>query len=114
MFLTVKTGRSVHNIAALSSLKNFSAVPIEVEGKPVTDDSRSRSRLTIAVSNELALDLKNYDLTDFCGFKIPIKMIAENYFANELTLYNISINFILIEVHYLIKNHVVWGSNNSN
>lgn len=78
------------------------------------DDSRSRYRPTITVSNELSLALGDYDLTDFCGFKIPRERIAENCFANEFTLCSTSNCFLLIEVHYLIKTHVVRGSNNSN
>lgn len=48
------------------------------------------------------------------AYKIPREMIAENYFANEFTLWSTSNDFLLIEVHYLMKKCAVLGSNNSN
>lgn len=48
------------------------------------------------------------------AYKIPREMIAENYFANEFTLWSTSNDFLLIEVHYLMKKRAVLGSNNSN
>lgn len=70
------------------------------------DDHGSRCIPTVSICNKLSFALENLDLTDFCGFKILREL--------KFILSSTSNDLLLIEVHYLIKNWVVWGSNNSN
>lgn len=73
------------------------------------DDCGSRYIPTVSIitlCNKRSLALENLDLTDFCGFKILREL--------KFILSSTSNGLLLIEVHYLIKNWVVWGSNNSN
>lgn len=70
------------------------------------DDCGSRYIPTVSICNKRSLALENLDLTDFCDFKILREL--------KFILSSTSNGLLLIEVHYLIKNWVVWGSNNSN